>query len=96
MLADKDILNTVLELLPVVDHWYPAELQAERAAQAGDLRQRLLDAGARCDAPQPSPSTICRKLVKTVDKNDLILVFGSFYTVADVIQYSGLMHSDKD
>lgn len=96
MLADKDILNTVLELLPVVDHWYPAELQAERAAQAGDLRQRLLDAGALCDAPQPSPSTICRKLVKTVDKNDLILVFGSFYTVADVIQYSGLMHSDKD
>ena len=60
------------------------------------LRQRLLDAGALCDAPQPSPSTICRKLVKTVDKNDLILVFGSFYTVADVIQYSGLMHSDKD
>jgi dihydrofolate synthase / folylpolyglutamate synthase len=96
MLADKDILNTVLELLPVVDHWYPAELQAERAAQAGELRQWLLDAGARCDAPQPSPSTICRKLVKTVDKNDLILVFGSFYTVADVIQYSGLMHSDKD
>lgn len=96
MLADKDITETVLALLPVVEHWYPAQLATERAASADSLRQSLLEMGARCGPVQGTPSLICRKLMKMVDKKDLILVFGSFYTVADVIQYGGLMDSDKD
>jgi len=96
MLVDKDIIDTVIALLPVVELWYPAELAAERAASADSMRLTLQEMGARCGVDKGSAAEICRKLVKTVAKNDLILVFGSFYTVADVIQYGVLTTSDKD
>lgn len=89
MLADKDITDTLLSLLPAVDHWYPVELNSDRAAEAGYLRELLLDMGALCNSTFPSALTAARHLIRQVDKNDLILVFGSFFTVADVIQYAG-------
>ena len=89
MLADKDITDTLLALLPAVDHWYPVELSCERAAQAENIRQQLLEMGARCHESGVSASIVCKQLQRSVAKNDLILVFGSFYTVAAVIQCTG-------
>lgn len=92
MLSDKDITDTLMALLPVVDTWHPANLDCDRAMDAGHLHQQLLEMGARCQQPATSAVVACNRLLKNrsdieVSKNDLILVFGSFYTVADVIQY---------
>ncbi|MBA54725.1 MAG: bifunctional tetrahydrofolate synthase/dihydrofolate synthase [Pseudomonadales bacterium] len=95
MLADKDITDTLMALLPAVDHWYPVALDCDRAAEAGYLREQLLAMGALCSSTGASPATAARRLTKQADENDLILVFGSFYTVADVIQYVGSAHSEK-
>ena len=93
MLADKDITDTLMALLPVVDYWYPTELTSDRAAKASYLQEQLLEMGAICNSTFPSAAPAARRLSKRVDKNDLILVFGSFYTVADVIQYAGSITS---
>ncbi len=85
MLADKDIANTLAPLKQHVNHWYLANLPTERGAAAEILQLNL----ANTDVP-----TFCFDNVTDAYKmanhqsneNDLILVFGSFYTVAEVRQ----------
>lgn len=87
MLSDKDSTDTLISLLPVVDHWYPVELSCERAMPSVNLYSQLIEMGACATMPRQKAAAACAKLMNSVSNNDLILVFGSFYTVADVIQY---------
>ena len=86
MLADKDIDGVVRELIGEMDAWYLADIHSLRGAKASDLQKILLkyakkssiqlfaNVGAAIDAAY-----------KNAAKNDRIIVFGSFHTVADVI-----------
>lgn len=86
MLADKDIEGVIRELIGEIDAWYLADIHSPRGAKANDLQKILLkyakkssiqlftDVGAALDAAY-----------KNAAKNDRIIVFGSFYTVADAI-----------
>lgn len=86
MLRDKALADTLVELLPVVDCWYPVTLGGERGQGADAIASELREAGARVGFLAASPAQACHRLLTQVQRDDLILVFGSFYTVADVIQ----------
>lgn len=88
MMSDKAVQDTLLELLPEVDIWYPVQTASDRALSAPELRDLLLEMGARVGECVRHAGVSCQWLMGSVDKNDLILVFGSFYTVSDVIQYN--------
>ncbi len=87
MLRDKALADTLSELLDVVDAWYPATLQGERGQGADLIAAELLAAGAQVAGASGSPAQAVRSALQQAQADDLILVFGSFYTVADVIQY---------
>ena len=92
MLADKAIEGTLMELLSVVTQWYPVNLDSDRSYCADGLRELLLAMGAKTHGAYNSPSQAVNALSHSLAqranaKNHLILVFGSFFTVADVIQY---------
>ena len=87
MLRDKAVADTLAELLDVVDVWYPVTLDGERGLSGESIRQQLLEGGASAPGSWKAPSSAYRHLIKNSAPEDLILVFGSFYTVADVIQY---------
>ncbi len=87
MLADKDIDAVASIMAPHIDHWYLGAVADRRAASAQELQQRLTRLGlgdrarsyaqlaeafraARCDAAA----------------GDRVLVFGSFLTVAGVME----------
>ena len=86
MLRDKDIEGVISALTAEIDAWYLADNHSLRGAKASDLQIILLqqankshiqlfaDVGAAMDAAY-----------KNAAKNDRIIVFGSFYTVADAI-----------
>ncbi|MCP5015878.1 MAG: bifunctional tetrahydrofolate synthase/dihydrofolate synthase [Ketobacter sp.] len=95
MLADKDVTDTLMALLAIVDRWYPVELDCERALPAIKLFEQLTEMGACCDKPALSAHGVCNRLLHSVSNKDLILVFGSFYTVADVIQYGPKLNMTK-
>jgi len=88
MLKDKDIENTLQPLVNVVDSWYLASLDVTRGASAKRLKQALDKVG------QPRATFDCLSFDNVIegykmakqqsDTNDLILVFGSFHTVAQV------------
>ncbi|MGQ3891130.1 bifunctional tetrahydrofolate synthase/dihydrofolate synthase [Legionella sp. CNM-4043-24] len=85
-LADKDIAGIVAPLLPHVDIWYPAMLQARRAASSADLLNALniheLDVSLCYNDPVLAYQAAC----KTARTGDLVLVYGSFLTVAAVLE----------
>lgn len=86
MLADKDIEGVVRVMAQAVDEWFLADLAPPRGAPAGRLAQALDAAGVR--APRrafATPREACCAASVSAGRDDRILIFGSFHTVADVL-----------
>jgi len=94
---DKDIAGVIAHLKDRVDHWCVTDLPSARAASAEQLRQKLLDAGIvpseqvgteRSIQAFDSPAEAFSFARSRAEENDRIVVFGSFLTVAGVMQAS--------
>ena len=86
MLKDKDIEGVVSAVKSGIAHWFIAGLPGTRGSDVVRVEQALSGAGA-------GPVTLCSDVAAAylqacdmATENDRILVFGSFYTVAAVMQ----------
>jgi len=84
MLADKDIQNTLLPMLTLVDNWYVANLDVPRGASAKQLAEVLKDAETVLEFESVVQAYHAALLQAKPD--DVVVVMGSFYTVAEVLQ----------
>jgi dihydrofolate synthase/folylpolyglutamate synthase len=90
MLRDKDIAAVVRHLRGGIDEWHVTDLPGPRGASAAAL-------AAIIAAEQPwaavhahaSPRAAFAAAQEASGPNDRIVVFGSFLTVADVIEALG-------
>ncbi|CAG0991197.1 dihydrofolate synthase / folylpolyglutamate synthase [Methylophilaceae bacterium] len=87
MLADKDIAGVIAPLYGEVDAWYVAGVENARGASAAQLHALLLahdvNANVRsCSSLVAAYHQACRD----AGKNDKIIIFGSFFTVSEVMQ----------
>jgi dihydrofolate synthase / folylpolyglutamate synthase len=94
MMADKDIVGVIEAMRGRVDHWLPCDLPGARAATAAELSAILEKVGAGVTAgPFASPAAALayarERVQMNPDGDDRILAFGSFLTVAGVMQASG-------
>ncbi|GAB4301300.1 MAG: bifunctional tetrahydrofolate synthase/dihydrofolate synthase [Thiohalomonadaceae bacterium] len=87
MLADKDMAGTLGQLRDAIDHWYAAALQVPRGATTAQLTAALAAAGAGAERV-----TACGDVAAALAQagaaaraGDRIVVFGSFYTVAEAL-----------
>ncbi|WP_029687430.1 bifunctional tetrahydrofolate synthase/dihydrofolate synthase [Tatumella saanichensis] len=80
MLHDKDIAGTLAALCPQVDIWYCASLEGPRGASADELVSQLPGATA-----YESVEMAWQTAQQQADSDDIILVCGSFHTVAQVM-----------
>ncbi|MZH97868.1 bifunctional tetrahydrofolate synthase/dihydrofolate synthase [Dickeya dianthicola] len=80
MLADKDIPGTLAHLKPQVDVWYCAPLEGPRGADAG-----LLAAHLESCTSFPDVATAWRQAMQDAGEDDVVIVCGSFHTVAHVM-----------
>jgi dihydrofolate synthase/folylpolyglutamate synthase len=94
-MQDKDIDGVIAQLKDRVDHWCLADLPLPRAASAEYLKQKLLEAGVvpqnsagaeRSIETFASPATAFANARSRAGENDRIAVFGSFLTVAGVME----------
>ncbi|MFQ6405181.1 bifunctional tetrahydrofolate synthase/dihydrofolate synthase [Methylophilus sp. 'Pure River'] len=87
MLSDKDIASVVDILHPVIDTWHIAPIQHPRAAELDYLHtclsQKVPQTHIHLHADLP---TALRTAYKKAAKNDKIIVFGSFFTVAAILE----------
>jgi dihydrofolate synthase/folylpolyglutamate synthase len=91
-MRDKDIGAILAALGDRVDHWYLATLATPRAAQARDIaalvprEDSLAAQSSRSVRCFDDPQSAWRAARERALENDRIVVFGSFYTVAAVMQ----------
>ena len=87
MLKDKDIDGVIDIIQARVDRWFVATLSGERGANAQQIFDKLAARGlehrVKCYADIASAFAAARA---EAGESDRILVFGSFYTVADVLK----------
>ncbi len=93
MLADKDIDGVVAATASRIDAWYVAGIDNIRAATATQLAHaiHLHDADNDVLAFEDIASAY-RRAFLDAGKNDRIIVFGSFFTVADVMRVLASIH----
>ncbi len=82
-LEDKDVEGVVAAMKPVVSRWYLAGLDVPRGLSAEALAQRVQSAGIVPDSLQAEVSGAIDDALAGASDRDLVIVFGSFFTVAD-------------
>lgn len=97
MLQDKDIAGVVQALDVHVDRWFVAGLPVLRGAAADYMAAQLRACGVRGEII--ACATVAEALAQAsnaADENDRIAAFGSFHTVAEVMQARGMNPTDLD
>lgn len=91
MLKDKDMAGVVRALDARIDVWLVAGIAMARGAAAGELAQVLQSVGVRGEVH------LCKTVAEALHEasnrageNDRIAAFGSFHTVAEVMQARGM------
>ncbi|SDR78966.1 bifunctional tetrahydrofolate synthase/dihydrofolate synthase [Pseudomonas oryzae] len=95
LLADKDLAGVVEPLLGLIDHWAVAPLPTPRSRGAEELQAALQARGASVSV-WPSVATALEAQAAQAGEGDEILVFGSFYSVADALQWLELQVQGPD
>ncbi|BAL25403.1 bifunctional tetrahydrofolate synthase/dihydrofolate synthase [Azoarcus sp. KH32C] len=86
MLADKDVEGVVRLIQDRVDHWLVTSLPGSRGLTADALAERMRAAGVKGDVRCfDRPAEAFSEAKQCAQEGDRIVVFGSFLTVADVL-----------
>ena len=87
ILKDKDIFGVINELNLDIDDWFIAEIQNERAASIENISNTIqkINPSAHIEAFKNIQEAY-QFASKEVRRNDRIIVFGSFFTVADIMK----------
>ena len=88
MLSDKDYASVLTHLLPHIDYWQLASTVGPRGLLAKTLGSTLANMGLKRGHWQcydTVETAFCDTIQRTIGV-DRILVFGSFVTVAEVLQ----------
>ncbi|GGI16102.1 bifunctional tetrahydrofolate synthase/dihydrofolate synthase [Oxalicibacterium faecigallinarum] len=94
-MQDKDIEGVLAHLKGRIDHWYLTDLPLPRAASASELRDKILkmDDGLKEGDTEhsvqtfASPAHAFANALSRAGESDRIAVFGSFLTVAGVMEF---------
>lgn len=86
LLADKDLCGVLKQLLPVVDDWAVAPLDAPRSRPGEQLHEALMERGA-CATLYASIAEALEEQCSRAAEGDELLVFGSFYCVAEALDW---------
>lgn len=85
MLQDKDCEGIISALEQQVDHWSVCDLATDRAMRAEQIAATMAGVGIQPDL-FGDVQTALKALLTRLTKQDLLLVFGSFYTVSEALE----------
>lgn len=85
VMADKDLAGIVTPLLPCMDQWFVSQSDLPRALDAQSLAEQLKQSGAKQVHAAASLAQAMDQACAVARPEDLIVAFGSFHTVADIL-----------
>lgn len=93
MLRDKDITNSLYPLLSQIEHWYLASLDVSRGGTAELLEQHLVQLHVINYRKFTTVVDAYQQVLLQATSADRIVVFGSFHTVAAIIDHVRTINS---
>ena len=85
---DKDAESVFTQLTSIIDQWYSVTLGGYRGQSGDDLNAKLTSVYPSAKSvSEDSVVEGVQSAVKNADKNDIVLVFGSFHTVGEFLEY---------
>ena len=94
MLADKDIEATLAPMLSVVSIWYCATLDVPRGAQSSRLVSAVFSSKQKV-LEYESIEVAYKCALEKAQKDDLVVVFGSFFSVTNILKMTALIPHEK-
>ncbi|WPP47506.1 bifunctional tetrahydrofolate synthase/dihydrofolate synthase [Pseudomonas sp. AN-1] len=94
LLADKDLAGVLEPLLGQIAHWAVAPLPTPRSRSAAELQAALAARGASACACASLAAALESQL-ELAGEDDEVLVFGSFYSVAEALHWLEQLGSDQ-
>ena len=98
MLADKALKEIIGEIMGSVDIWYLATLGGDRGQSAADLLRKLAQVNREISPHRvlkaaifDSPVEAYNAAMSDAAKTDRVVVFGSFYTVGDIMKHTNML-----
>lgn len=83
-LEDKDSAGVARALAPLIDHWYIAGLDVPRGLPGSKLAERVRpELAGSVVAVENEVADAVRSALESAAEQDLVLVFGSFFTVIE-------------
>ena len=88
VLADKDVYSIVEPFSNLVDHWYIGTINSERGMNADEISYRInsIYKNKLSIGTYASVTTAFNQAKSNQTKDSLLLVYGSFYTVSEVLK----------
>lgn len=96
VMQDKDIPGLLRPFINMVEHWYPCDVTIERAAKGHDIADCLtqtLGIEPQMVTVVNHPLTGVQQAIKTANKQDLVVIFGSFFTLSDFFAEANQLQS---
>lgn len=93
MYSDKDIEQVTALLSPLIKTWHLTGLTDPRAAETGELKNRLAEQGRGFCTAYVNIEDAVEGILQSAQAEDMILVFGSFPVVAGALPL--FSHSDR-
>ena len=89
MLADKPAADVIEQVSSEIDCWYTAGLDSvSRGLPAQDMAAVVERSASDVKLiAAPTVATACEQALTAADKQDRIIIFGSFYTVAEAMRF---------
>ena len=98
ILADKDVYSIVKPFSLLVDHWHIGTIGSERGMNAEEIKFRIKSLFKNKFSIQTynSVTAAYNGAIYQQDDNNLILVYGSFYTVSVALQSNSYILNKED
>ncbi len=88
IMADKDVTGVISSLQGAINSWYTVDLRQTPRAMAGDKVASIIkNLGSDDVTVSQSVSDVCRQLLTKMTTDDRLIICGSFFTVADAMQF---------
>ena len=94
MLADKDIDATLTPMLSAVNIWHCASLDVPRGARSSALVSAVLSP-EQTVLEYETVEVAYERALEKAEKDDLVIVFGSFFTVNKVLKMGSIVPNEK-
>ena len=97
VLKDKDIYSLIKPMINNVDKWYCGTINSERGMNSDEIKTRMSSAINEEDIKTfNSIDEACSRAMASLGKNDRLIVYGSFYTISEFLDYYELISKNRD